>query len=207
MKNRLINKLISFIAVGILWVTAMAFTVYVFLNVYEQLTENDIAIIPNVVAFNRSTEINQYLSCQSTDLPDAYYKFDEQIRYLEVPQINARVELSAPIRRDQLYYTRGNKSHLINNPIKNELIIYSRNSWRTMRLAEDTLNAGDLIFLSTENGKRYIFKIETKSSQISCAEENVEQAEEIKPAEPRLKVVTDIGGEMVVYNSVFINTV
>lgn len=184
----------------------MVFTIYVFLNVYEQLTERDIAFIPNVRVFERSSEISEYLTCVGSKLPVAYYKFDDQIRYMEIPKINSRVEIAPQILRNGQYFTRGNKSHIINNPAANELIAYSRNSWRTVSLDKDSLKVADLIFLSTTDGKKYIFKVNNISEAIVCKQANAEEVV-IKPAEPELKFITEVEGEMIVYNAIFINAV
>ena len=200
------SKLFSTITFMLLWVFSMIFTIYVFLTVYEQLTERDIAFIPNVTTFPRSNEITGYLSCVGTKLPIAYYKFDDQIRYMEIPKINSRVELAPQILRNAQYYTRGNKSHIINNPAANELIIYSRNSWRAVSLSKDALKVADLIFLSSTDGKKFIFKVNKVSQSIDCKQTGTED-NAIKPAEPELKFITEIEGEMTVINAIFINAV
>lgn len=197
-----LNRLRSTITFFLLWIMSMIFTIYVFLNVYEQLTERDISYIPNVTKFDSGQAIIDYQACVGTVIPDAYYRFDDQLRYLEIPKINSRVEVAPLIFNNMDYFTRGNKSHLINNPASNELIIYSQNSWRTMNIHQDSLAIGDLVFLSTSSGKKYIFKINDISSEIKCLENT-----QIKPAEPTMKFVTDIDGEMIVINSVFINSV
>ncbi len=168
------------------------------------MTERDIAFIPNVVTFERGDEITTYLKCVGTKLPVAYYKFDDQIRYMEIPKINSRVELAPQIFRDGEYRTRGNKSHIINNPAANELLIYSRNSWRTVSLRKDALKVADLIFLSTPDGKKYIFKVNKVSQGLDCKQAGSDSAD-IKPAEPELKFVTEVEGEMTVFNAIFIN--
>lgn len=200
------TKLFSSITFVLLWVLSMVFTIYVFLNVYEQLTERDIAFIPNVTTFPRGNEITTYLTCVGSELPIAYYKFDDQIRYLEIPKINSRVELAPQIFRDGQYYTRGNKSHIINNPAANELVVYSSNSWRTVSLSKNSLNIADLIFLSSTDGKKYIFKVNKVSQGIDCKQDGTD-GKVIKPAEPELKFITEVEGEMTVYNAIFINAV
>lgn len=200
------TKLFSSLTFILLWILSMVFTIYVFLNVYEQLTERDIAFIPNVTVFERSNEISAYLTCVGSKLPVAYYKFDDQIRYMEIPKINSRVEIAPQILRNGQYFTRGNKSHIINNPAANELIAYSRNSWRTVSLDKDSLKVADLIFLSTTDGKKYIFKVNNISQEIVCKQANAEE-KVIKPAEPELKFITEVEGEMIVYNAIFINAV
>lgn len=200
------TKLFSSLTFILLWILSMVFTIYVFLNVYEQLTERDIAFIPNVTVFERSSEISAYLTCVGSKLPVAYYKFDDQIRYMEIPKINSRVEIAPQILRNGQYFTRGNKSHIINNPAANELIAYSRNSWRTVSLDKDSLKVADLIFLSTTDGKKYIFKVNNISQEIVCKQANAEE-KVIKPAEPELKFITEVEGEMIVYNAIFINAV
>lgn len=200
------TKLFSSLTFILLWILSMVFTIYVFLNVYEQLTERDIAFIPNVRVFERSSEISEYLTCVGSKLPVAYYKFDDQIRYMEIPKINSRVEIAPQILRNGQYFTRGNKSHIINNPAANELIAYSRNSWRTVSLDKDSLKVADLIFLSTTDGKKYIFKVNNISEAIVCKQANAEEVV-IKPAEPELKFITEVEGEMIVYNAIFINAV
>lgn len=198
------TKLFSTITFVLLWIVSMVFTIYVFMNVYEQLTERDIAFIPNVTTFARGNEITTYLTCVGIKLPVAYYKFDDQIRYMEIPKINSRVELAPQIFRDGEFRTRGNKSHLINNPAANELLIYSRNSWRTVSLGKDALKVADLIFLSSPDGKKYIFKVNKVSSELDCKQEG-KDAINIKPAEPELKFITEVEGEMTVFNAIFIN--
>lgn len=200
------TKLFSSLTFILLWILSMVFTIYVFLNVYEQLTERDIAFIPNVTVFERSNEISAYLTCVGSKLPVAYYKFDDQIRYMEIPKINSRVEIAPQILRNGQYFTRGNKSHIINNPAANELIAYSRNSWRTVSLDKDSLKVADLIFLSTTDGKKYIFKVNNISQDMVCKQANAEEVV-IKPAEPELKFITEVEGEMIVYNAIFINAV
>ena len=82
----------------------------------------------------------------------------EKIRFIQIPNIKARLELTDALNERGKWYIRGNKAHIYVKDHSNNLLIYLDQTWRTT-LDIRHLEAGDLVFLLSSRSS-YIFRVD-----------------------------------------------
>lgn len=145
-------------------------SIFVFSNSFEVLFSYD---IPYVHALETMHSKNVLLSIVDKENPDSFTYSGEKMGNfgspltLKVPSFSIRLPLiRASFVRDSWLYKTNNGHYIIKNNSKNgnigDLVVYTQKSWRTVEYPEN-LKIGDNIFIDTDSGWRYMFRISDKS--------------------------------------------
>lgn len=148
------------------FIVSVTGTLYIFSSSAEFIFNQDFPVIPSINASIISDEIDYKIS-QSLDGSYSYSfttLFEgRELKYIEIPVVGQKLELSKAINQDQKWIVKGNKANYLvikNKKENDDIIIYFPKSWRTIN---DTtkIKAGDFLFLETNDSWNYIFKIES----------------------------------------------
>lgn len=152
-----------FILISIL---SVIITFLIFLSSAELIFNRDFPLIESISASSISEEIDYKIS---QSMYKSYsYNFDtlfegRDLRYIEIPALNQKLELTRAINQDEAWKNKGNKANYLvikNSKEVDNIIVYFKESWRTI-LNTSSLKLGDFIFLKTNDEWNYIFRIES----------------------------------------------
>lgn len=147
---------------------SLAFTLYILLNAYEQVFFQDIKYLQTLRSFQHTEEISkltQQVFSNKQEVGDQYQISTDNIRFMEIPSINATIELTKELYKNEVWYLRGNKAHIIRNDNSHNLIIYFDETWRTTQEIR-TLKKDSFIYFNS-NKYIYLYKVESINTNIS----------------------------------------
>jgi hypothetical protein len=79
-------------------------------------------------------------------------------KIVKFPSINKRLELLNPIVKNGEFLARTNKAHTMTDKNGN-MVVYMLRSWQTIESFDGAV-VGDNVFLDTEKGWRYVYRID-----------------------------------------------
>jgi hypothetical protein len=190
----------SFILI-VLGILSLIFTIYISLNAYEQVFFQDIAYLKTlrpVVQVDKLNEIYRRVLGAST-FSGTHQISKDNIRFLNLSSIEASIEVTHEMKKNEIWYLRGNKSHQIRIDGSNDLIIYFDQTWRTT-LNTSLIKENELLFL-VSNDSNYIFKIDKIDKDINNFSIKSEET-----GIPRIVIFAD-GNEYFIITATLVNSV
>lgn len=148
----------------------LIFTVVIFSNSYEIVLERDLPYTYSVKTFYGSEYLSQSTYQEITiDQQNKLTSNYGNPKIVKFPGINARLELVKPILSQEKYLVRTNKAHYMMDESGN-IVIYMLKSFQTIEDI-DGLKTGDNIFLDSDKGWRYVYRIDELTT--SSLESNI----------------------------------
>jgi hypothetical protein len=160
---KFIKKKFIFITIGAL---SIFLTIFIFLSSAELIFNQNFEYIDSI----KDTPLSSEIDYKIQQAVDGTYRYsfetlfeNRELRYVEIPVINRKLELSRAIQQDGEWLAKGNKANYIvvkNSKNQDNIIIYFQKSWRTFLDTKD-VKLGDFIFLTTNDSWNYIFRIDS----------------------------------------------
>jgi hypothetical protein len=158
-----LKKKFIFITIGTL---SIFLTIFIFLSSAELIFNQNFEYIDSI----KDTPLSSEIDYKIQQAVDATYRYsfetlfeNRELRYVEIPVINRKLELSRAIQQDGEWLAKGNKANYIvvkNSKNQDNIIVYFQKSWRTF-MDTGSVKLGDFIFLTTNDSWNYIFRIDS----------------------------------------------
>lgn len=169
--KKVIKRAVTVVRIVSAGLAFAALTVFVFLNSFEVLFNKDISFIHALDTLHAQKMINDIVGEVNGNL---FQLTSEKLgnfgspQTLKIPSINSKLNLVKAIHVDGNWLYRANNGHyIVTSASKNgnvgDVVIYANTSWRTI-LAPGDIKIGDNLFLDTDSGWRYMFRITNKST-------------------------------------------
>lgn len=143
----------SMFIIALSFVFSLLFTIFVLISGFEQIFFIDVKYFSTLRPFERSAVIKQLEDKFVYEINEKSVNKqfnDDRLRFISIPTENAQIELTDSLQRDEQFYVRGNKAHILQKDNSNNKLIYFDLTWRTTNDL-DTLSKGSYIYITSES--------------------------------------------------------